>query len=189
MEDRLLDKIAEPFNLQLPEYPSMEAMIDGILPALRGASEYTLDEEDPDNPLYRTTWALLSDTPGMTKVIIYNFNQMGNIEVSTDGEVSNSSFDIKSATRMSLGDSPHRGSILYNLVFLNYDYLILARHGNRENFKGAAYVVFCTEPIGTRLKWDEALERLVARHRDSNFPIGIIIAFLAVTLALLYFFF
>ena len=188
MEDRLLDKIAEPFNLQLPEFESMEAMLDGVLPSLKGSTTSYLDADDPDNPLFAGNWVRMTDTPGATQVVLYTFSPMGNIRIATDGEISNSSFEIESRTRIIMGESPHRGSMLYNLVLLNNDYFILMRHGNTENFKNK-YVVFCTEAIGSRLKWDEALERLVAQHRDSNFPIGIIVAFLLVTLALLYFFF
>ena len=190
MEDRLLDKVAEPFNLQLPEYDSMEAMLDGILPALKSASRYRLpteaDDDVTNNPLYHNNWVRLSDTPGDTQVVLYNFQFTGNIRIATDGEISSSSFDIDSAYRMTMGDSPHRGAILYDLVFLNNDYFILARHGNANNFK-RKYVAFCTEAIGRRLSWSEALERLVAQHHNTQFPYVWLLAFVAIVAGLLYF--
>ena len=185
MEDRLLDKIAEPFNLNLPEYDNMEQMIDGILPAVRRFSEPSL--EDEDTSLFRVNWVRMSDTPGDTKVILYEFSNMGGIRTFTDGKVGSESFDIVGPTRIIVGESAFHGSILYNLGFIDEDFLILKRHGNEANMD-RKYLFFTREAIGTRLTWDEALERLADKYRNSQFPVlGVVLFIVAVVLAMFYF--
>ncbi|CAH0999924.1 hypothetical protein LEM8419_01170 [Neolewinella maritima] len=179
MEDRLLDKIAEPFNLQLPEYATLEAMIDGVLPAVATFSERNLLEEGA--PLYTTNWVKMTDRPGATAVELYRFQgfERGEIRVVTDGVVSAQAYEVEeSGDRIIIGQSIMRDSFLYELAFMDADFLIFQRHGNKANITHR-YLFFCREAIGTRLTWNEALERLVDKYRNSQFPllaVGLIVA-------------
>ena len=188
MEDRLLDKIAEPFNLQLPEYASLEEMIDGVLPAVAQFSEPDLLAED--GPLYAVDWVKMTDRPGATQVELYTFQDYGRgeIRVVTDGAVSGMSYEVEeSGKRIVIGQGMGRESFLYELAFLDEDFLILSRHGNAANLQHR-YLFFCREALGTRLTWNEALERLVDKYRNSQFPllaVGLVIA--ALIALMLYF--
>ena len=188
MEDRLLDKIAEPFNLQLPEYATLEAMIDGVLPAVAQFSEADLLAED--SPLYTVSWVKMSDRPGATEVELYNFQgyMQGEIRVVVDGKVDARAYEVEeSGNRIIIGQSVMRDSFLYELAFLDADFLILRRHGNAANIP-ERYLFFCREAIGTRLTWNEALERLVDKYRNSQFPllaVGLVVA--ALIALMLYF--
>ena len=179
MEDRLLDKIAEPFNLQLPEYATLEEMIDGVLPAVAKFSEPTLLGED--NLLYTVDWVKMTDRPGATAIEMYRFQgvERGEIRVVTDGLVTAQAYEVEeSGKRLIIGQSIMRDSFLYELSFLDEDFLILRRHGNAANMTHR-YLFFCREAIGTRLTWNEALERLVDKYRNSQFPllaVGIVVA-------------
>lgn len=179
MEDRLLDKIAEPFNLQLPEYESMEAMIDGILPAVSRFSEP--DVEDQDSPLYTVNWVKMTDRPGATEVELYKFMdyERGEIRVTRDGAVGAMAYQVEeNGRRIIIGQSVMRDSFLYELAFIDEDFLIFNRHGNAANMQHR-YLFFCREAIGTRLTWNEALERLVDKYRNSQFPflaVGLVVA-------------
>ena len=188
MEDRLLDKIAEPFNLQLPEYATLEEMIDAVLPAVTQFSETNLLEEN--SPLYTVSWVKMTDKPGATAVEMYRFQgyERGEIRVVTDGLVSAMAYEVEeSGNRIIVGQSIMRDSFLYELAFLDADFLILRRHGNVANMTHR-YLFFCREAIGTRLVWNEALERLVDKYRNSQFPllaVGLVVA--AIIAVLLYF--
>ena len=185
MEDRLLDKIAEPFNLHLPEYESMEAMIDGILPAVAQFGEPNVAEED--SPLYTVNWIKMTDRPGATAVEMYDFQDYGRgeIRVVTDGVVSAMAYEVEeSGKRIIVGQSIMRDSFLYELAFIDTDFLILSKHGNPANMTNR-YLFFCREAIGTRLTWNEALERLVDKYRNSQFPIVAVGLFIAGMIALM----
>lgn len=184
MEDRLLDKIAEPFNLHLPEYESLNAMIDGVLPSVARFSELKIDD---DSPLYANEWVLMSDRIGTLSVIMYRFQgrEHGEIRVVTDGEVSVKAYEVEeSGKRIIVGQSILRDSYLYELSFIDDDFLILRRHGNAANIRDP-YLFFCREAIGTRLTWNEALERLVDKYRNSQFPLLIVGLIIAAVVALM----
>ena len=181
MEDRLLDKIAEPFNLHLPDYESLEAMIEGILPAVGQYGEVRIEE---GGPLYTTNWVKMSDRVGTLQVVMYTFQDagmmgQGEIQVVTDGEVSGRAFKVEEGgKRIIIGQSLMHDSFLYELAFLDNDFLILSRHGNKANLRDR-HLFFCREAIGVRLTWNEALERLVDKYRNSQFPllaVGLIVA-------------
>lgn len=185
MEDRLLDKIAEPFNLQLPEYESMEAMIDGVLPAVVKFSEPDLAAED--SPLYTVGWVRMTDRPGATAVELYDFQgyDRGEIRVTRDGAVDGLAYEVtQHGRRIIIGQSIMRDSFLYELAFIDADFLILRRHGNAANMQHR-YLFFCREAIGTRLTWDEALERMVDKYRNSQFPLLAVGLFVAALIALM----
>lgn len=188
MDDRLLDKIAEPFNLQLPEYATLEEMIDNVLPAVAQFSEPNLLPED--SPLYTINWVRMSDRPGATEVQLYTFQDYmrGEIRVVIDGKVDAQAYEVEeSGERIIIGQSVMRDSFLYELAFLDEDFLILRRHGNAANIN-ERYLFFCREALGTRLTWNEALERLVDKYRNSQFPllaVGLVVA--ALIALMLYF--
>lgn len=168
MDDRLLDRIAEPFNVSISEeYESIEEMADAILPKVKQFSLPSL--EDPESPLFKTNWILMNDTPGDNKVRMHSFDMKGEIAISIDGEMSSSYFDIVTSKRIIIGASRYRDSYLYELAFMDNDFLLLLRHGNRANIK-TPYLFYCSEPIGRRLTWDEALEKLVGKYRDNQMP-------------------
>jgi hypothetical protein len=181
MEDRLLDKIAEPFNINLPEYQSMEEMIDSILPVVKKYSEPSLEEDDA--PIYKVNWIKMSDQPGYNTVSLHSFNaSSGEISIANDGAMDSSSFRIINPKRIVIGASMYRDSFLYELSFMDNDFLIFKQHGNPANIR-TKYLFYCSEPIGTRLTWDEALEKLVGKYRDNQMPWVLILIIAALVIA------
>jgi hypothetical protein len=185
VEDRLLDKIAEPFNINLPEYQSMEEMIDSVLPVVKKFSEPSL--EDDEAPMYKINWIKMSDQPGYNTVSLHSFNSAGGeIQIANDGSMDSSSFRVLTSKRIVIGASMYRDSFLYELAFMDNDFLIFKQHGNPANIK-IKYLFYCSEPIGTRLTWDEALEKLVGKYRDNQMPwVLILVIVLLVIGALVY---
>jgi len=187
MEDRLLDKIAEPFNLNLPEYASLEEMIDQVIPAVKKFSEPNLGGEN--SPLTKVNWVKMSDRPGDTVLRLYAFSPTGEISIATDGEMSSLSYDVdeNNPRRIIIGQSRYRDSILYELAFMDNDFLILKQHGNTANIK-KKYLFFCSEPIGSRLTWDEALEKLFGKYRDNEMPWLFILIVLVIVIGVVLYF-
>ncbi|MEM9930298.1 MAG: hypothetical protein AAF840_10800, partial [Bacteroidota bacterium] len=178
MEDRLLDKIAEPFNLNLPEYESMEVMIDSLLPVVSRFSENSLLEEEA--PMYTRDWIKMTDEPGRKVYSLHTFIPgSGEVRIANDGKMDALSFKVLTKRRMILGQSVHRDAFLYELAFMDNDFLILKRHGNTNNFD-KKYLFWCREAIGTRLEWNEALEQMADKYRNNEFPWWIVIVALAV---------
>ena len=196
MDDRLLDKIAEPFNLKLPEYTNMRAMIEEVLPAVERYSEPGLREEA--GPLTRISWVRLTDNPGDTVLQLHRFLPGGRLDMANDGILTTTAYEILDDDRLIIGDpvpnpaakkeKPGKESkskppralkerFLYQLAFMDNDFLILQRHGNDANFTNK-YILYVNEPLGVRLTWDEALEKLVAKYRNNAMPWWLVLAVL-----------
>ncbi|OAV46151.1 hypothetical protein [Lewinella sp. 4G2] len=184
MDDRLLDKIAQPFNIELEERETMREMIDEILPAIRPFSEPHLDDED--SPLFSRNWVRMTDNPGDTVVKLHTFSRTGEIMVSNDGEMDSLSFKITDPNRIIIGEAIHRNSFLFELAFMDNDFLILVRHGNERNFDNK-YIFYAVEHIGTRLKYNEALTKLVTKYRNNAMPWWlVVVALLVIAAVVLY---
>lgn len=183
MDDRLLDKIAAPFNPTLPEgAQTLEEKIDQVLPAVARYSDFDLTRED--SPVYQTDWIKMSDQPGMTVISLHTFMPSGEIRIANDGAMDAASHKVISPSRLIIGQSISRDSYLYELAFMDNDFLIFERHGNQANFRGSKYLFYARESIGTRLDWDEALDRLVIKYRNNAFPWWIVIVLLLVVLGI-----
>ncbi len=173
MQERLLDKIAEPFNIQLPVSSSMDAAIDSILPAIQGKSQSLKDEEY----FLNRQWIKLSDDIGSTAVQLYIFQSGGRIFISNDGKVENGSWNVLDGTQKMIIGAGSMGGILYNLTFLDADFFILKQHGSLKGVK-SKYLVFANERIAGRMEWDQSLEMLADKYRNTN------VGFLVVALVL-----
>lgn len=185
MEDRLLDKIAQPFNLNLPEHETMEQAIDEFLPAVSGFGDKDLTDEDA--PLYRVDWVSMTDKPGATMISLHTFLPTGEIRISHDGSMDGMAYKVLSPNRVIIGQSLHRDAFLYELQFMDNDFLIFKRHGNEANIK-KKYLFYCREAIGTRLVWNEALEKLVDKYRNNQFPWIFVLVVLAIVVGVMLYF-
>lgn len=174
MQERLLDKIAEPFNIQLPVSSSMDAAIDSILPALQGKSQSLKDEDY----FLNRQWIKVSDDIANTTVQLYIFQSGSRIFISNDGKVENGSWNVLDGTQKMIIGAGSMGGILYNLAFLDADFFILKRHGSLQGVKNK-YLVFANERIAARMDWDQSLEMLADKYRNTN------IGFLVIALVLL----
>lgn len=184
MEDRLLDKIAEPFNINLPEKETMEQTIDAYLPAVKKFSEKDLTDEN--SPLYKVDWIKMSDKPGMTTISMHTFIRASNeIRIANDGVMDGLVFRVLNSKRVIIGQSMHRDAFLYELAFLDNDFFILKQHGNEANFRKGKYLFFCREGIGDKLTWNQALEKMVDRYRNNEFPWVLIAVIAAIVLGVL----
>ncbi|TXF84025.1 hypothetical protein FUA23_21350 [Neolewinella aurantiaca] len=185
MEDRLLDKIAQPFNLNLPEHETMEQAIDEFLPAVRGFGFKDLTDENA--PLYKVDWVSMTDKPGATEVNLHTFLPSGEIRIARDGSMDGMSFNVLTSNRIIIGQSVHRDAFLYELQFMDEDFLIFKRHGNEANIK-KKYLFYCREAIGTRLVWNEALEKMVDKYRNNQFPWIPVLVVLAIVVGVMLYF-
>ena len=181
MQERLLDKIAEPFNIQLPERSTMDKTIDTILKEIVKNSNALKETEYWVN----RQWIEKSDDLADNSVKLFIFQEDGKIMISTNGKISYQSWKIVPGTqKITIGPSPGSGE-LYNLAFLDGDFLIIRRHGDPRAHK-RRYRMWVNERTAGRLEWNEALEMLYSKYRNTSTPF--IVAALLVVLTILLFF-
>lgn len=182
MEDRLLDKIAQPFNLNLPEHETMEQAIHEFLPAVKRFGG--VDLTDDSIPMYKVDWVKMTDKPGQTVISLHTFLPSGEIRIANDGAMDAMAFKVLNKKRVIIGQSVHRDSFMYEVAFMDEDFMIFKRHGNEANIK-QKYLFYCREAIGTRLTWNEALERMIDKYRNNEFPWVLVAIIAAIVIGLL----
>lgn len=184
MQERLLDKIAEPFNIQLPERSTMDQTIDDILRIIAKNSNSITEEEY----FVDRQWVEMSDDLGENAVKLFVFQGGGgggSILMSTNGRVENASWSVLDRTQKIIISSGMQGGELYNLAFLDADFFIIRRHGDPRAHP-RRYRMFVNERVAGRLEWNEALEMLYAKYRNTSTPF--LIAALLVVLTIILFF-
>ena len=161
MQGRLLDKIAKPFNVEMPERETLESALDNILPTIRRHSEDIREEEF----FLNRHWIELRDDETFHDVVLHVFREGGDYMTSTDGQMDCGEWQPL-ANKMIVGGSSCSGT-LYTLAFLDEDFFILRRHGNVRKFR-SKYLFLVNEPIARRMEWNEAVEYLYDKYRNSS---------------------
>lgn len=180
VQNRMLDKVAQPFNVDLPEAEGMDDLLNKILPTIRKHSEdlreqkYYLDRH----------WIEIKDDEDYHEVVMHIFSEEGEYIRSTDGDIESGEWRYL-GNKLVFGPSNYDGEV-YELVFLDEDFFILSKHGNYRKFDHR-YRVFVREPLARRMEWNEALEYLFDKYRNSNgfFITVVILLLLIIALVLL----
>jgi hypothetical protein len=180
MENRMLDKIAKPFNVELPEAAGLDELLGKVLPVVRKYSEdlreteYYLDKH----------WIEVRDEEDFHEVILHIFGEGGEYIRSVDGEINSGDWRYL-GNKLVFGPGGSEGQV-YELVFLDDDFFILQKHGNYRKFR-RRYLVLVREPLAKNLEWHQLVEYLFDRYRNSNsfFITVVILLLLIVTLVLL----
>lgn len=179
MQGRLLDKIAKPFNVEMPERETLESALDNLLPIIQRHSEDIHEEEFYLN----RHWIEMRDDETFHEVVLHVFQDGGQYVISTDGQMDYGEWQPL-ANKMVL-NAGSRGT-LYTLGFLDEEFFILRRHGNPRKFP-SKYLVLISEPLARRMEWNEAVEYLYDKYRNSNsfFMTVAVIVLLVIVLTLL----
>ena len=174
MQSKLLDKLAKPFNVELPEASGMDALLDKVLPAIRHHGEDLREEKFYLGKHYIE----YRDEESFHDTILHIFNPEGEYVKSTNGEIDCGEWRLL-GNKLQFGESDCEG-VLYDLAFMDDEYLIIQRHGNHRMFP-RKYMVLCIEKLAKKMEWNEAIEFLYAKYRDSSlfyFFVAIIILLL-----------
>lgn len=176
----MLDKVAKPFNVELPEAEGLDDMIIKVIGNVRQHSEDFREQEY----YVGTNWLEVRDDEDFHQRILHIFNPEGEYIVSTDGNIECGEWRLLNG-KFVFGPSSCDGEV-YDLVFLDSDFFIIQKHGNYRN-RRRRFTVFVREPLALRLEWNEAMEYLFDKYRNSNgFMITVVIlVVLIIAIALL----
>ena len=157
----MLDKVAKPFNVELPEVDGLYDALDKVLPAIRKHSEDLREEEF----FLRRNWIELRDEEDFHEVILHVFDDGGEYVRSTNGNIECGEWRLMNG-KFVYGSSSCDGEV-FDLAFLDEEFFILKKHGNSRLFD-RRYHVFIIEPLYRKLEWNEAVEYLFDKYRNSN---------------------
>ncbi|GJM34306.1 MAG: hypothetical protein DHS20C18_33070 [Saprospiraceae bacterium] len=159
MENKLLDKIANSFNTDLPEADSMDEYLDKIIPVVRRWSEDLREE----NFYVGNHWIELRDDDSFHELVLHIFNPEQEYIKSVNGKMINGEW-------RHLGNKlliTHDEGEVYELAFMDPEFFILKKHSN-PNVMDRRYFVLVKESIARKLEWREALELLFNKYKNNN---------------------
>lgn len=176
----MLDKIAKPFNVELPEATGLDERLVSMLPSVR---KYSEDLRETKFYLGKH-WIEISDEEDNHDVVLHIFNEEGEYIRSVDGDITSGSWRHL-GNKLVFGAGNTEGEI-YDLAFLDGDFFILQKHGNYRKF-AHRYLMFVHEPLAKKMEWHQATEYLFDKYRNSNgfFITVVILLMLIVALVLL----
>ena len=180
MENKLIDKIARAFSVELPDADTMDDYIDQILPIIRPLSE---DLYETGNYVERP-WLEFRDDLDFHKAILHFFNEDGEYLRSVDGDVQRGGWRFLESSNKLLIEQGNRTE-LYDLAFLDQQFFILDKHGDQRRLGQRKYFVMLWEPVGRRLKWRNAMELLFQKYQNNNRSYSLLAVVVLVLIALI----
>ena len=125
-------------------------------------------------------WLQVSDHDYQKRLHIFREN--GQYLESIDGNVLMGTWSILENSNTIIFEKPGLGQQsekrLYELAFLNEDFFILKKHGNRTGFENQ-YLLLGREAIVSGLTWEEVVELIYTRYKNNKKLVRAIVLLIA----------
>ncbi|HHB79980.1 MAG TPA: hypothetical protein ENK85_12170 [Saprospiraceae bacterium] len=159
--------IGSSFKSELPVFDNMDAYIDFILPKIKPYSESLEDQK-----LYvNKRWKEFRDDEDFHEAVLYIFqdDEVGSLLLSIDGNIGVGSWEVlpKSNTLILESGGKKQKSELFDLAFLNKDFLILKKHGNQKRINKKKYLVLGFEKSCGKLDWLDLMDKMYDLYRGN----------------------
>lgn len=164
MENKFLEKIAKPFNPEIPFAETMDGYLDQLIPIVRSWGEDLWEEKFyVDKP-----WLEVRDDEHFHHAVLHFFNEGGEYLKSVDGDVTAGSWRYMPNSNKLIIESGMGDAELFDLAFMDAQFFVLQKHGNQERLGERKYFVMVFEPIARRLEWRDAMLFLFNKYRNNN---------------------
>ncbi len=177
---KLLYRMTGVLEIELPRQESLDDYLDFILTKIKPWSE-----DLAETPYWHgKRWLEICDDFDFVEDILHIFNPDGELLVSVDGNIIKGSWRQVAGTNGIIIDTGEKAE-LYDLAFLNDQFLILTKHGDQLRLKNKKYFVLAHEPSAARLNWRQLMEELYNVHRGNiNYTIVLGLILFLIVLAL-----
>lgn len=183
----LIGEISRAFSPELPrDLGDMDQHLDFILPKVIPYGEDLREE----NFWLGKRWKEVRDAEGFHEAILHIFNAGGEYLLSVDGNIAKGTWKKLGDHNTLILDLSGR-SELFDLRFLNPDFLILTKHGDQGRKNQRRFFVMLNEPAarsgGRELDWRNAMEKLFNIWRENSFGLLSWVLFFIILGIVLYF--
>ncbi len=174
------------FDPELPrELATMDQHLEYIIPRVMAFGEDLREEKF----WIGRRWKEVREDEGFHEAILHIFNPGGEYLLSLDGNVVKGSWKKLEGYNTLLLEISGR-SELFDLRFLNPDFMILSKHGDQARKGLRKYFCLMHEPAtragGRELDWRNAMEKLFNVARSNSIGLGYWIAFILILALIIY---
>ncbi len=178
--------ISRAFSPELPpELGNMDEHLDFIIPQV---VQYGEDLREEHFWLTKR-WKEVRDEDGFHEAILHIFNPGGEYLLSLDGNLIKGSWRQLGGYNSLIIEIGGR-SELFDLRFLNLDFIILTKHGDqgRKNLRRYFFLVHesASKGNGRELEWRQLMEKLFNTWRENSLSIGSWVLFILLLGVILY---
>lgn len=180
-----LDSILQAFSTSIsPTLPnnlgSLDAHIDFLLPKIRPHSE----DLSETKYWHSRRWSEVRDDEGFHENLLHIFMPGGEYMLVLDGNIIKGSWkQLGSYNTLILEISGK--SELFDLKFMNAEYLILSKHGDQARKGNRKYFLLVHEPL-IQLDWRNLMERLAKTWQENNSNVWMWILLILLILVIVY---
>lgn len=181
MENKLIDRIANTFNVELPQAESMDEFLDLLLPKIRHLGEDLREEKF----YVGRHWIEIRDDEDFHELVLHVFNPEEEYILSTDGEVWFGKWRYL-GNKLIFGkldpDEDDPTGEAFELAFMDPEFMILKKLSNPlKLLLNRKYFVLVAEPLARRMEWRELMELLFNKYRNnSSFYITVVLIVLLI---------
>lgn len=155
------------FKSDLPVFDNMDAYIDFILPRVKVYGESLSNQK----LFLNKRWKEFRDNEDFHEAVLYIFqdDDDNSLLLSIDGNIGVGGWDIlpKSNTLILESGGKKQKSELFDLAFLNNDFLILKKHGDQKRINKKKYFVLASEKSCGKLDWLDLMEKMYDLYRSN----------------------
>ena len=193
MKELFIHPLAKALNLKLEKADTLDGYLEQILPRIEYSSDTLYESE-----LY-TNLRWLEITDGRAEMIlrIFSLDKMIDKSVasldpfkythSVNGNVTYGTWTLLKGKALVLEHDISRE--LFDLVFLNEEFMVLQKHGHKPNNNVSRYIFLTREELADGLSWRQNAEELynVYRHNLASIVLVVLLGFIVLLVAVLTF--
>jgi hypothetical protein len=168
LETKLLESLTQALQVELPPANSLDDFFDAILPRIRQHSEDLREKQFYEGKHYIE----IRDDDQYQHVNLHIFNAESEYIYAENGRFIAGEWRVL-GNKLQFGESIQEG-IIYELAFLDDEYLILRRHGNEQLFE-RKYLLLVIERLGKKMEWLEAGTYLYEKYRNGGFMLWVVV--------------
>ncbi len=185
MEGRLLDRIFNAFELDLPSrLETLDQFVEYIIPQVQPWSEDLREEKF----YVGKRWKEIRDTDTYHETVLHMFMPGNEYMVAVDGDITKGIWRYLPETNTLILEYANK-SQLFDLSFLNNDFFILQKHGDQIRKGRQQYFVYAEEGMlnKKKLDWRSAMEELYNVYRNnSKFSMWVMLLLLCIVAFVVY---
>ncbi len=169
-----------------PDLGSMDQHLDFVIPRVRPYSEDLREERF----WLSKRWKEVRDDEGFQEAILHIFNPGGEYLLSLDGNILKGSWRRLGESNALILELAGR-SELFDLAFLNRDFMVLRKHGDQVRKGQRKYFLLVHEPAtrdgrGMEIDWRNLMEKMFNIWRENSIGFGSWLLLFVVIFIILY---
>ncbi len=162
-------------------YANMDDFLDDLIPEIRHWSE---DLEEREYYTGDFPWREIRDEEDFEESVLYFFKEESEFLFSVNGNVQSGQWRHLQSNKLliEINHAKHLASELYNLLYMNDEFMILEKPGDQRSMGKSKYLVLAREHKTGDLDWKSAMNKLSDHHKKGFGTILSVVVLVAILL-------